>query len=55
MNFIESFTGKKLFIPKKTVFDRVGTIEKRDEIYDIKRLIEMYGGEKKDWKNNMQI
>lgn len=50
LDFIEQFTREKLFIPKKTVFDRVGTIADSDKIYDIKRLLEMYGGEKKDWK-----
>ena len=49
LSFYHPYTNEKLFIPKNTIFDKVGTIATGNEIMDVKRLVNSYGGEKEDW------
>lgn len=49
LSFYHPYTNEKLFIPKNTIFDKVGKIATGNEIMDVKRLVNSYGGEKEDW------
>ena len=44
LSFYHPYTNEKLFIPKNTIFDKVGTIAKGNEIREVSKLIEEYGG-----------
>ena len=49
LSFYHPYTNEKLFIPKNTIFDKVGTIAKGNEIREVSKLIEEYGGSINDW------
>ena len=49
LDFINSLTDEKEFIPQNTVFNKVGVLFKGNEIDDIKRLQNLYGGKTEEW------
>lgn len=49
LSFYHPYTKEKLFIPQYTEFNKVGIMAKGNEIRDINRLVNSYGGRKEEW------
>ena len=49
LNYINPLTYEKEFIPKDTIFNKAGVLYKGNEINDINRLVNKYGGNPEDW------
>ena len=49
LNFTNPLTNKEEFIPQNTIFAKVGVLFKGNEIGDIKRLQNSYGGKAEEW------